>query len=240
MRKFIEGVGRFVGETAGAEFLKWMRSKLERFNLETAGQKYPESLKDRQYLLVANHLMPESGKAQQSQLSPDAFVLERLIHEITGQELKIISKCDDGWWGNNLYRYFQRHISQPFGKGMSEGMGFIPLEKNPGSFNRDFVKIVENVVAEGKDPILMFPEGHWFEDYDPKHELETGAGHIASKHQLPILPAYIHGARSWEPDSEVQVVFGEPFEPGQLTKEEITEQIRLRLTELQKSSQAKK
>jgi len=120
---------------------------------------------------------------------------------------------------------------------MSEGMGFIPIFKNPGSLNRDFIKIVEQVVAGGKYPILIFPEGHWFKDFDPKHKLETGAAFIASKHQLPVLPAYIHGARKWEAGTEVQVIFGKPFEPGKMTKDEITERIRTSITESQKSFQ---
>lgn len=250
MREFIEGTGRFVGETAGAEFLKLLRNKVEKFNLTISGQEHLESLRGKQYLVVANHLMPESGKAQQSQLSPDAFVIEKTIRDITGQEPKIISKADDGWWSQNtIYKGFQRGVQQPFTKGVSEGMGFIPILKNPGSFNRDFVEMIEKVVAEGKDPILMFPEGNWYKDWDSKRyedrnpenedKLEPGTAHIAKKYGLPILPVYIHGATSWEPGTEVQVVFGEPFESGDMTKDEITERIRLSITESQKSFQEK-
>lgn len=244
MRKFIEdvieGAGEWTGEAVGGGVLKLLRERIKDFNIETTGESYLEALKDKQYLLVANHLMPESGKAQQSQLSPDAFVLEELVRRLAGQELRIVSKCDDGWWSqNDLWRGLQKHVINPFGHGMSEGMGFIPVFKNPGSFNKDFVKIIEKVVAQGKYPILIFPEGHWYEDFDPKNEMETGAASIAKKHRLPLLPAYIHGARNWEAGAKVNVSFSQSFEPGDLTKEQITEEIRSRLTKLQQDFQNK-
>jgi 1-acyl-sn-glycerol-3-phosphate acyltransferase len=240
MNRFIERAGEFVGETAGAKFLELLRKKVEKFKLTINGQENLESLRGKQYLVVANHLMPESGKAQQSQLSPDAFVIENTIRDLTGQEPKIVAKADDGWWSqNSIYKEFQHGIQQPFTKGVSEGMGFIPILKNPGSFNRDFVKKVDEIVAEGQDPILMFPEGNWYEDFDPKHKLETGVATISTKHELPILPVYIHGARNWEADTEVQVIFGEPFLPGDLSKDQITEEIRSRIAELQKSFQGR-
>lgn len=229
----MESLGKFTGEKIVAPILERRRKKIEQFNLEISGQENLQELKERQFLLVANHLMPVDATDQQSQLSPDAFVLERIVHDLNNQELKIVSKADDGWWAENLYKYFQKHIGQPFGKGLSKGLGFIPVFKNPGSFNRDFVKVVDNTIQEGKNPILFFPEGHWYEDFDPEHQLESGVASIARKYGLVILPVYIKGARSWQPNTEVQISFGQSFVPGQLSKEEITEQIRLRLRNLQ-------
>jgi len=84
MNKFIKEAGEWVGEALGTEVLRLLREKIKEFKIETLGEGCLELLKDKQYLLVANHLMPEGGKAQQSQLSPDAFVLEQLVRRITG------------------------------------------------------------------------------------------------------------------------------------------------------------
>ena len=97
------------------------------------------------------------------------------------------------------------------------------------------MKTVDGIVKEGTHPILMFPEGTWHEDFDPESKLEPGAAHISRKYGLPVLPVYIKGAHSWEPDTEVQVAIGDAFEPGELSKEEITEQIRQNLATLQES-----
>jgi len=232
MKKFIEDIGRFTGEQIGAPLLERQRRKIEQFNLEITGQNNLESLRDAPFVLAANHLMPENSSTQQSQLSPDAFVLEKLVKDLNNQELKIISKCDDGWWAENIYRYFQKYVGQPFGKGMQEGMGFVPIYKNPGTFNRDFIKTVDGVIQDEESPILIFPEGHWYEDFSPEHKLEAGAAYIAKKYKLPILTAYIKGAHSWEPNTSVRVAFSEPFNSKQLNREQATEQIRLRLTKL--------
>ena len=235
MRKFIESMGKFAGEQIVAPIIEKQRRKIEYFDLEVAGQQNLEALRDKQFLLVANHLMPKGSAINQSQLSPDAFVLERLVKDINNQELKIISKCDDGWWAENIYRYFQKYVGQPFGKGMQKGLGFIPVYKNPGTFNVDFLKTVKKVVGDGENPILIFPEGHWYEDFSPKHTLESGASFIAQKFKLPILPTYINGANSWQPDTNVYVSFGEPFNAEKLGREEVTEQIKLRVTKLQEA-----
>lgn len=234
MRRYIENLGKFTGAQIGAPLLERQRRKIERFNVEISGQNNLESLRDRPFILAANHLMPGDSLTQQSQLSPDAFVLEETVKKLNDQDLKIISKCDDGWWAENIYKYFQKYVGQPFGKGVVEGMGLVPIYKNPGTFNRDFMKAVQGVIDE-KNPILIFPEGHWYEDFSPEHKLEAGAAFIAEKYKLPILTAYIKGAHGWEPDTSVQVAFSEPFDSEQLSREETTEQIRSKLTELQKT-----
>lgn len=230
MNKLMEQVGQVAGERIGVPVLEYLRGKMERFEVTLSGQENLQSLRGDSFLLVANHLMPEGGTAQQSQLSPDAFVLEWIVRDLNQQELKIVAKADDGWWAGNFYRHFQEHFSQPFGLGMHKGLGFIPVLKNPGSVNRDLVRTVRAIMSDSKNPILIFPEGHWYPDWDPENPLETGAATLALKYDLPILPAYIHGARGWKPGTEVFVSFDEPFEPGKQSKEEITNQIRASFT----------
>lgn len=225
----IEGMGRWVGRNVLKPRLEAKREQVEWFEVSVEGEEHLRAMGERPYLLVANHLKPDEALATQSGLSPDAFILESLVHKVTGRELAIIAKSDDGWWAENLYRYFQKHVGQPFGKGMVEGAGLVPLLKNPGSFNRDFLKAVERLV-EARQPILIFPEGNWYQDFDPSHPLEPGAAHIALKHDLPMLPVYIHGATSWKPGQQVAVRFGEAFDVEGKSKEAATQEIRDRLS----------
>lgn len=239
MKQFIENVGKFSGENVINPILDHLRKRVERYNLEIFGYANLADLKGQQFLMVANHLMPQDAKTQQSQLSPDAFILESLVKEVNSQELKMVSKCDDGWWAENLYRYFQKHVQQPFGKGLNEGLGLIPVFKNPGTVNKSFFEAIQKIVQEGKNPILIFPEGHWYEDFSPEHKLASGASRIAQTYQIPVLPAYINGARDWQPGTDVRVGFGSPFTAKDMTKEEVTETIRFQLTELQKQVRVK-
>lgn len=232
MRNIIESVGRFVGETAGKKGLEFIRKKIESFEVDISGIENLLELKDHPYILAANHIKPASAKAEQSQLSPDAFILESIVKEQTDKELKIIAKYGDGWWAENLYRYFQKYISLPFSKGVMSGLDFVPVNKNPGSINKDFFKAVEKVMAD-KNPLLIFPEGHWYEDFDPKHKFDSGAAHIALKYNLPIISAYIHGGRNWKEGEKVEVSFGQHFDTNDLSKDEITEKIKQQITELQ-------
>lgn len=239
MKEFIEKVGKFSGEQIVNPVLDHFRHKVEFFNLEIFGLPNLVDLKGKQFLMVSNHLMPVDKRSQQSQLSPDAFVLQKLVKEYNDQEMKTVSKCDDGWWAQNLYRYFQKYVQQPFGKGMIEGIGQIPVFKNPGTVNETFFQAINSIITEGKNPILIFPEGHWYEDFSPDHKLATGASRIAQAEQIPVLPVYISGARSWQPETDVKVAFGSPFTAKDMKKEEITETIRFKLTELQKQAQHK-
>ncbi|PIQ73593.1 hypothetical protein COV58_01715 [Candidatus Roizmanbacteria bacterium CG11_big_fil_rev_8_21_14_0_20_36_8] len=86
MKKIIEGFGRFTGEQIGAPFLERQRKKIERYNLEIVGQNNLKSLRGTPFVLAADHLMPENSSTQQSQLSPDAFVLEGLVRNLNNQD----------------------------------------------------------------------------------------------------------------------------------------------------------
>lgn len=221
----LERIGKFFGEKAIKPKIERLREKVENFDVEIFDGENLEGLKGRAYLITANHVKPEGAASQQSGLSQDAFVIERTIANRTGQQVRIVSKCDDGWWADNVYKYFQKYVYQPFGKGMIEGAGLIPIKKNPGSFNRDFMKTVE-LVAEKGEPILIFPEGTWYDDYDKEHPMSNGAAQIAMKYGLPVVPTYIKGSNSWKPEGKIQLAFGESIDVTGKTKEEITELIR--------------
>jgi len=232
----MENFGQFIGKTIGKKGFEHLKSKIENFDIETVGLENLEKVKNEPYLLVANHIIPNADNkmALNTGFSPDAFVLSKLVEENTGRKIKMAHKSDDGWLAESAaLKYYQKNISSPFMRGISKGVGNIPIQKNPGSFNRDFVETVEETIKNGGS-ILIFPEGHWYEDFSIDHQIEPGAAHIAKKYNLKIVPAYINGADSWGGEQKVRVSFGEPFASADLDKKEISQKISGQIATLQK------
>jgi 1-acyl-sn-glycerol-3-phosphate acyltransferase len=236
----IEKFGQFLGKTVGKKAFEFLEKKVENFDVQVNGMENLEALRGQAFVLVSNHQRPKKVTAKGSWLSPDAFILSSLSEQATLKKLKIVSKSDNGWWAESDFKKrLQKEVGQPFNTGFSRGTGTIPVQKNPGSFNRDFVKTVDDVIKAG-EPILIFPEGQWYEDFSKEHELDSGPAHIAKKYNIKIIPAYIKGADTWDEGQKVQVSFGESFSVDEQTKEEITEKIRNEIEALQKQEYTNK
>lgn len=233
-RKF----GQFLGEHLVKPAVEFRKRKIEGFNVRISGTENLETLKNCSWILVANHLKPNDFISIQTGFAPDAFILERLIKQTTGQRLRIAAKVDSGFlWGKNRIIHKFQKSTQPLMQGIGESLRLLPILKNPGSLNRDFLRAVGKAIAN-QEPLLLFPEGDWYEDFDPKNPLDTGAAHIAKKYQLAIVPVYIDGATSWKPGTKVEVIIGQPFETIGLSKQEITENIRQEIFQLQQKAKS--
>ncbi len=229
----IEKFGQFLGKTIGKKGVEYLNNKVDNFDIKVSGSENLEKIKEETCLLVANHLKPKEKAAENSGISPDAFVLSKLVEQIIGKKIKIVQKSDDGWWANNfIWRSLQRHVGQPLGRGFSNGIGNIPIQKNPGSFNREFLISIDELI-KNKEPMLIFPEGNWYDDFDSSHEIKSGAAHIAKKYNLKIIPAYIKGANNWKEKQEVHVSFGKYFSSDELDKKQISERIKVEISKLQ-------
>lgn len=166
---------------------------------------------------------------------PDSFLMRRIVLEETGLALHVVAKSDRGWWSPRpLVKFLQKRLGQPFGKGLMEGMEFIPVEHNPACFHRTFFQSAAEPIQRGQ-PILIFP-GKIRCDESGCHDsliegnvmdarILPGAAHLARKFSLPILPAFIHGGDSWRPDKPTCIMFGPAFLPGEMTKAEINRAI---------------
>ena len=231
--KTIEALGTFTGETLGKILLGYFRNKVEHLRIDVSGIENVRELAGQSYVLVANHTKPKGAMLTCSGLAPDALILERIIHEHTGRQLKIVAKSDKGRW---VVRALQRTFQQPFGQGFKKAVGFIPVRTNPGSYNRDFVKAFKTETEAG-NPILIFPQGvYWTEDFNENIELKDGAAAMALKHRLPIVPSYLQGADSWETGHEVKLLFGKHFETTRLSKRNIGALIKRTILDLKKEA----
>ncbi len=225
-------VGEVVGKCLVSRWIKSFQKKVDKFHIQYSGIQFLQSLDGQSYLLVANHLKPREKVSLETGLSPDALVVTKVVLEQTGRQLRIVAKSDNGWWSESArFRLWQK-VCQPFGDGMIKGFGMIPIRKNPGSSNRYFLRVIESTVRKG-EPIFVFPEGYWYEDFSLEHKLETGAAHLSLKYNLPIVPAYIRGCHSWEQQGRIDLAFGESFSSVGKTKKEITKEIRKRIAALQ-------
>lgn len=227
----LESFGKFVGKKIG----ETIRKRVENFELNIDGLENLKQLNGKSFLLACNHVKPKSKNDEQSQLGPDAFILERIVKDSNNQRLGVLAKADNGrlLFGEEG-KNFQKQIEKPF-RGIIKGIGMIPVNKNPGSLNREMLEEIELAVNR-KEPVLIFPEGMWKDDFDPEADLEPGAAHIAKKFNLPILTAYIRNANEWKKDQEVSVSFGEIINPSDFEKDDVTEKIKQGIAELQKKS----
>jgi 1-acyl-sn-glycerol-3-phosphate acyltransferase len=232
-KRFRETVGRVAAEVIIDPTVKSLRKRVKKFNIATRGQENLSSLPG-SFLIAANHLQPTGHIYSQFELSPDAFVIEHEVEKALSRRPRIVAKSDDSWWARNApYRKLQEKTHALRQVAMRD-TNFIPVMMNPGSLNKTFVEEVNKAVAAG-DPIIILPEGHWYEDFDTNHPLKNGTAIIALKHNLPIVPTYIKGAHQWRKGQKVELVFGKVIRPEGKERSQITEEIRENIAALQQT-----
>lgn len=241
-RKF-EQAGKFVGATLGKAFVYFERGQAGNFDIKAFGLENLYGVQGDSYIIAANHLQPESPIRKILGGAPDSFAIEKVVNRPNIPKLKSVANGDFMGW---VYQdqWPQKYREQAHGvqrtverflAGFLEGTGDVITAKlNPGSVNVEFLKKIESAIENGH-PILMFVEGTWYPDWEAQHDLKDGAAFIAQKFNLPIIPAYIRGANSWEPGTEVDIAFGKQIDPNNKTRAEITGQIRQEITQLQQS-----
>lgn len=118
-----------------------------------------------------------------------------------------------------------------FGKPVLGGyirlMGAFPVRRGEG--DREAIRTAERLLAEGK-VVAIFPEGHR-SDYGPLIPAHPGAGYVALRSGVPIVPVAISGTRQifkglhygpFRP--AVTIRYGKPFTlgaGGKVSKEEL-------------------
>lgn len=212
-RRVVSASGEVTGATLGRGILRFLKGRVAGFNYHFIDPQYLQEQSTMPYILTPNHVKPERVFAQFLALSVDGLIMEEAVKKLTNMNPAILMKCDDGWWGKaDWYRYFQEKISQPFGQGFVKGLGFIPVKRNPGSFNRETSQMIEDVIKRGR-PLLVYPEGPWPETpADSLTKLFPGAVNLAFHHRLPIVPAYLgQGGQTWQKGQSVEIIFGEPI-----------------------------
>lgn len=225
-------IGRVVGERVFKPCLERYRKKIENFDTSITVNEDLKQFANRPLIIAANHLAPEGRVDQQSGRSPDAFVIAKAFKDLTGRDITIISKSDDGWKGSGPVGAFQEKTDS-FRAGVVEGFGNIPVRKNPGiAFkNRDLIRQAGEVLDKN-GCILDFPQGNWYEDFDPEKDTHNGFEILARRSNALVIPTYIRGAHSWDKGQKVDVVFGAHFDPSVMVKGEAVEVWRSTMTEL--------
>ena len=230
---FIKRIGQRIGETIGSWAMNSLRDKTDKFEIDYSGVDILKELEGKPYILAANHVKPENRAAQTAGMAPDAFLLERAVKEQAHGKLNIIANVNGKMSRIPVLKYIDK-IWSPLREAALEGVGFIPIRKKAGSFNKNFIRLVKEAI-ERKEPILIFPEGHWYKEFDESHEFSEGAAFLAEKFNLPIVPAYIHGARSWS-GGKSEISIGQPITTEEKTRENITEEIRKGIGSLKSSA----
>jgi len=211
-----------------------LRNRVDKMEITTSGQEHLEELKEKSYLIAPNHIRPKNLLMRAMGISPDAFIIERIIDQETHHRPRIITNITGKIGKVPLLGYVDKIIS-PFREGIAEGMGFIPVRRDK-SFNRNFVEKVSEA-SDNKEPMIIFPQGHWHEEFNPDENFQTGTATIARGEDLPIVPVYIDGGHSWSSKTSARVRIGRAIEPGAKTKQQITREIKDAITLLSDESE---
>ncbi|MEK7658401.1 MAG: lysophospholipid acyltransferase family protein [Patescibacteria group bacterium] len=219
--------GVFIGKS-----LSWMfgslESRVKNFDVELSGSENLRELEGRPYILAANHIKPKNILMQAIGLSPDSFVIRRVVQEETQRMPHVIANVSSKIRKIPIFGQIDK-IWSPFREGIMQGAGFIPVKMRRGGestgFNRNFIERFREVVDK-KEPVIIFPQGHWDKDFNPEREFETGTATLARNYGLPIAPVYIQGCQSWSPKGRASVSIGQIIDPAEKNKEEITDEIK--------------
>ena len=242
----MQRVGRLWGFCVTRHGRRLLDRRCGAFPLVVTGGEHLRAALRQPCLIVANHVIIQAENAPLGRLTqarllslfnqpPDSFIFRRVVWEATGLPLYVVAKSDRGWWSPRpLVKFLQKRVGQPFGKGMMEGMDFIPVEHNPFCFHRTFFQSAARPIGRGR-PILIFPgklrcdesgcRDSIIDGEIKEARILPGAAHLSRKFGLPILPAFIDGCDSWRPDKPTRVVFGPAFLPGEMTKTELNRAI---------------
>lgn len=251
--------GRLCGYYVTRHGRLYLDRRCAAFPLIVSGAEHLRTALERPCLIVANHVLIRAENAPLGRLTqaraltllnqpPDSFILRRVVREETGLPLHVVAKSDRGWWSPRpLVRLLQKRVGQPFGKGLLEGMEFVPVEHNPACFHRTFFQSAAEPVRRGR-PILIFPgklrcDEHGCRDSLIEGDIRDarilpGAAHLVRKFALPVLPVFIHGSDSWRPDKPTCVVVGPAFHTEGLSKADINSTIISRVRMLMLAPQS--
>ena len=85
-------------------------------------------------------------------------------------------------------------------------LGAFPVDRQANDLSALRLSIAG--LKEGK-PLVIFPEGHRYDDTDTIHEIKQGAALIAMRAGVPIIPARIR--TKYRPFERVNISVGAPF-----------------------------
>ena len=203
---------------------KWIGKKLDQFDINVFGTENISKFKNGSFVLASNHLLSKDGGLLKSGISSDSFIIRKVVFHETGKKLAITASYILEW--PFVGRFFER-----FTKVIIKSFNSIPVGKGHNDFHNVFLREVDKVVSEGR-PILIYPVGKQKEDFEETDEIRAGAGYIALRHKLPIVPVYIKGANLWKPGQKIYLYFGKSFDSDDLTIDKISERIKEEILKL--------
>lgn len=198
---------------------KWLYKKIAKYDLKVLGVENLKGLNG-SYVIASNHVKPRDGGLLKSGISPDSFIIHKVVFDYTGKQVAVAANYILG------VPYFLREPLEFLTRGFIRGFGLIPVGEGRESFHNVFLKSVEKVVSE-KRPILIYPVGRQEDDFVKSQEIKAGAAYIALKYNLSVVPTYIRGPFNWQKNGQgIYLVFGKPFYPNGLKIDQINEKIK--------------
>lgn len=220
-----EKIGVFTSKSFKYPLKKWIKGKIDNSEIKVRGIENLNKIKDKPFIIAANHIKPYDRGLLKLGISPDSFIIRKIVSLHTGKEIALVANYF-------LEMPIFKTVLEGFTKGFIEGLGSIPVGHGRDSFHRVFLKNTKKIVSE-KRPILIYPVGEQHTDFEKNQKIKAGAAYIALKYSLQIVPVYIKGAYEWDRKKQiVYLSFGKSFSAEGITIDQINEKIKKEILEL--------
>lgn len=196
-------VGRFFGYILFLIIVKPMRFTYNRMECTYHNIEALLPLQDQPFLVVANHIKPKSKFLQGISMPYDGFLLRRMfaIHNI--QTTAFTSYDSFSRATGKISALIKHSIMEPMIKGIVRSIDLIPLNRR----KQDKATLVDlkKRLNKGGVGIGIFPEGTWFDNFDPNRKLQAGMSIFGKRYKLPILPVYVN---AYDLDAPIDIRVG--------------------------------
>ncbi|MCC7289635.1 hypothetical protein IT417_00035 [bacterium] len=234
--------GKAFGEVSLKPMLRFREFQLKGQSIIVKNAEQLESMKDRPFIVVSNHIGPiESlGKFDiESGLTPDVVLLAKTIEMIGKKSPFIIAGINDELLGQSpAFKHF-RDVFTSFSQGLLSSIHAISANKMSGRRDNSSLIASASEVLSANNVILTFGEGVWRSrehDYSKEISIKSSTGLIAKHAQVSILPVFIDCSEKWENLDTSRIYFGNPIEPENLASNDLKSMIADQIVSLQKRS----
>lgn len=206
-------VGRFIGYIIFLFIVNPMRFVFGRMECVYHNTEELLGLKGKPFLVVANHIKPRSRFLRGITMPYDAYIMRKMFATHGIQTTAFTSYDSVKRAKSKIAAFFKHYIKEPLIKGIVLSIDLIPLNRRvqDKTTRQDLKKRIQ----KGAVGIGIFPEGTWFDKFDPDRKLLPGMSIFGKRYDLPILPIYLN---AYDLDAPIDIRIGKLINSSQDSK----------------------
>ena len=202
------------------------------FNRKPAAYHNTEELKllqNKSFIIAANHIKPQSRFLRLISMPYDAYLLHRMF-TLHGIQVTAFTSIDSYKRASSRFMSFLNHrIKEPLIKGIVKSLDLIPLNRR--SQDKETTRDLRRRLEKGGFGVGIFPEGTWYDHYDPQRKLQSGMGVFGKRYKMPILPVYLN---AYDLKGPIDIRIGRVVDPEKGSKE-VVEEVRRQFVALKEA-----